>query len=75
MVGIVTDARMRDLRHAHASHAVMNGERLHVAGRLLGHRRTSTTNRNVHLDKATLRQAGEANSLGVFFNGSVERED
>ena len=36
--GIVADARLHDLRHAHASHAVMNGESLHVAGRLLGHR-------------------------------------
>ena len=30
--GIVADARLHDLRHAHASHAVMNGESLHVAG-------------------------------------------
>ncbi|MXW90375.1 MAG: tyrosine-type recombinase/integrase, partial [Rhodospirillaceae bacterium] len=28
--GIVADARLHDLRHAHASHAVMNGESLHV---------------------------------------------
>ena len=52
--GIVADARLHDLRHAHASHAVMNGESLHVAGRLLGHRRASTTNRYVHLDDVTL---------------------
>ena len=57
--GIVADARLHDLRHAHASHAVMNGESLHVAGRLLGHRRASTTNRYVHLDDATLSQAAE----------------
>ena len=42
MAGIVADARLHDLRHAHASHAVMNGESRHVAGRLLGHRRPST---------------------------------
>ena len=30
--GIVVDARLHDLRHAHASHAVMGGESLHVAG-------------------------------------------
>ena len=53
------DARLHDLRYAHASHAVMNGESLHVAGRLLGHRRASTTNRYVHLDDATLGQAAE----------------
>ena len=57
--GIVADARLHDLRHAHASHAVMNGESLHVAGRLLGHRRASTTNRYVHLDDATMSHAAE----------------
>ena len=57
--GIVPDARLHDLRHAHASHAVMSGESLHVAGRLLGHRRASTTNRYVHLDDATLSRAAE----------------
>ena len=59
MAGIVADARLHDLRHSHASHAVMNGESLHVAGRLLGHRRASTTNRYIHLDDATLSQAAE----------------
>ena len=57
--GIVADSRLHDLRHAHASHAVMKGESLHVAGRLLGHRRASTTNRYVHLDDATLSQAAD----------------
>ncbi len=54
MAGIVADARLHDLRHAHPSHAVMNGESLHITGRLLGHRRASTTNRYVHLDDASL---------------------
>ena len=63
--GIVADARLHDLRHAHASHAVMNGESLHVAGRLLGHRRASTTNRYVHLDDATLSQASERGAVAV----------
>ncbi len=62
---IVADARLHDLRHAHASHAVMNGESLHVAGRLLGHRRASTTNRYVHLDDATLSLAAERVALAV----------
>ena len=63
--GIVEDARLHDLRHAHASHAVMNGESLHIAGRLLGHRRASTTNRYVHLDDATLSQAAERVALSI----------
>lgn len=57
LTGIVADARLHDLRLAHASHAVMIGESLHVAGRLLGHRRASTTNRYVHLDDVTLGRA------------------
>ena len=63
--GIVADARLHDLRHAHASHAVMHGESLHVAGRLLGHRRASTTNRYVHLDDAILSEAAERVALAV----------
>ncbi|MDE0380489.1 MAG: tyrosine-type recombinase/integrase [Rhodospirillales bacterium] len=51
--GIVPDAQPHDLHHAHASHAVMNGESLHVAGRLPCHRRASTTYRYVHLGDAT----------------------
>ncbi len=65
VAGIVADAQLHDLRHAHASHAVMNGESLHVTGRLLGHRRASTTNRYVHLDDATLGQAAERVALAV----------
>ena len=65
MAGIVADARLHDLRHAHASHAVMNGESLHVAGRLLGHRRATTTSRYVHLDDATLSQAAERVAMAI----------
>ncbi len=63
--GIVADARLHDLRNAHASHAVMNGESLHVAGRLLGHRRASTTNRYVNLDDATLWQTAERVAVAI----------
>ena len=57
--GIVADARLHDLRHSHASHAIMNGESLHMAGRLLGHRRAATTNRYAHLDDNALSEAAE----------------
>ena len=57
--GIAADARLHDLRHTHGLHVVMNGESLHVSGRLLGHRRASTTNRYIHLDDATLSEAAE----------------
>ena len=43
----------------------MNGESLHVAGRLLGHRRASATNRYVHLDDATLSQAAERVAVAI----------
>ena len=69
--GIVADARLRDLRHAHASHAVMNGESLHVAGRLLGHRRASTTHRDVHLDDVTMSQATER--VAATIQGKLHR--
>ena len=65
--GIVADARLHDLRHAHASHAVMNGESLRVAGRLLGHRRASMTNRYVHFDDATLSDAAERVAIAIDF--------
>ena len=54
MARIVADTRLPHLRHAHASHAVMNRESLHVAGPMLGHRRASATNRYVHLPDTTL---------------------
>lgn len=63
--GIVADARLYDLRHAHASHAIMNGESLYTAGRLLGHRNPVTTNRYAHLDDATLGEAADRVALAV----------
>ena len=53
------DARLHDLRNAHVPHAVMNGDSLHIAGRLLGHRQATTTNCYVHLSGATLSQAAD----------------
>ena len=62
---IVADARLRDLRRAHASRAVMNSESLHVAGRMLGHFRAGTTNRYTHLYDATLSQAVEQVAVAI----------
>ena len=62
---IVADARLYDLRHAHASHAVMNGESLYTTGRLLGHRNPATTNRYAHLDDRTLGEAVERVAVAV----------
>ena len=63
---ILADALLHDLCHSHTSHSDMNGESLLVAGRLLGHRWASTTNRYVHLDDATLSQATERLATAVL---------
>ena len=72
---IVADARLHDLRDAHVAHAIMNGESLHVAGRLLGHRRPSTTNRYVNLDDATLGQAAERVAMAIHRKLCHNRSD
>ncbi len=65
LLGEAARELLHDLRHAYASHAVMNGESLHVAGRLPSHRRASTKNRYVYLDDATLSQAAERVGLAI----------
>ena len=57
--------------NSHASHAIMNVESLHMAGRLLGHRHAATTNRYAHLDDATLIEAAER--IAVAINRKVCR--
>ena len=64
--GIFAGAWLHVLRHAHASHAVMNGESLYIVGPLLGHRRATTTNRYVHLDDGTLDKAAERVALSIL---------
>lgn len=51
--------RLHDLRHTFASHAVMGGTTLFVAGRLLGHKRAETTARYAHLLDDHLQEAAE----------------
>ena len=55
----------------------MNGESLHVAGHLLGHRRASTTNSYVHLEDATLGEAAErlATAIAASMQGRPSRRD
>ena len=54
-----------NLRHSHASHAIMNGESLRMAGHLFGHRRAATTNRYAHLDEVTLKVAAEGVTIAI----------
>ena len=45
----LTDVRLHDLRHTYASLALKSGIPLAMVGKLLGHRRASTTERYAHL--------------------------
>jgi len=58
----ITMTKTRAFRLADGREAVMNGESLHVAGRLLGHQ---ATNRYLHLDDLTLRPAAERVAVAI----------
>ena len=53
------DVRLHDLRHTHASHAVMNGVAVPAVSRLLGHSDTRMTLRYAHLGDREIEQAAE----------------
>ena len=55
----LADVRLHDLRHAHASLALRQGETVLAIGKLLGHRNAETTLGYVHLADAMVRDAAE----------------
>ena len=55
----IEDVRLHDLRHTHASHAVMNGIPVPVVSRLLGHSDVRTTLRYAHLGDREIEAAAE----------------
>ncbi len=55
----IEDVRLHDLRHTHASHAVMNGVPVPVVSRLLGHADVSMTLRYAHLGDRDIEKAAE----------------
>ena len=55
----IEDVRLHDLRHTHASHAVMNGVPVPVVARLLGHSDVRTTLRYAHLGDREIEHAAE----------------
>ena len=55
----IEDVRLHDLRHTHASHAVMNGVPVPVVARLLGHSDVRTTLRYAHLGDREIEQSAE----------------
>ena len=61
--------RLHDLRHTAASHAVMSGETLPLVGKLLGHRRHSTTAGYAHLADIHLIETAE--KVGSIIAGAM----
>jgi len=59
LVGLAKDIRLHDLRHTYASHAIMIGETLNMAGKLLGHKRPKTTEIYAHMDARHLAKAAD----------------
>ena len=61
------DVRIHDLRHSYASRALALGESLPAIGKLLGHRKVSTTARYVHLmqDAAKAAASRVGDSIGA----------
>ncbi len=55
----IEDVRLHDLRHTHASHAVMNGVPVPVVSRLLGHSNVRMTLRYAHLGDREVEEAAE----------------
>ena len=55
----IEGVRLHDLRHTHASHAVMNGVPMPVVARLLGHSDVRTTLRYAHLGDREIEEAAE----------------
>ena len=55
----IEDVRLHDLRHTHASHAVMNGIPVPIVSRLLGHSDVRTTLRYAHLGDREIEAAAE----------------
>jgi integrase len=53
------DVRLHDLRHSHASTAVVGGIPLRIVGAILGHRNVSTTDRYAHVGNDPVREGVE----------------
>ena len=64
----LSDVRLHDLRHAHASFALRHGESVLAIGRLLGHANPQTTLKYTHLADAMVREAVE--TVGAVLGGA-----
>ncbi len=66
----IEGVRLHDLRHTHASFGVNSGMGLPIVGKLLGHSRSSTTERYAHLADDPVRQASQ--QIGSKLNAALE---
>ena len=55
----LSDVRLHDLRHAHATFALRQSESMLAIARLLGHRTPVTTLKYTHLADSMVREAAE----------------
>ncbi len=55
----LSDVRLHDLRHTHASTGVALNQSLHIVGKILGHRKPETTARYAHLALDPVRLAAD----------------
>ena len=61
----IEDVRIHDLRHTHASHAVLQGVPLPVVSRMLGHKRPSMTLRYAHVGDRETEAAAERIGVAI----------
>ena len=66
----IEDVRLHDLRHTHASHAVMNGVPVPVVSRMLGHSNVRMTLRYAHLGDREIE--AEAERIGEAIAAMME---
>ena len=64
----LSDLRLHDLRHSHATFALRQGESVLAIGRLLGHNSAATTLKYTHLADAMVREAVE--TVGAVLGGA-----
>jgi integrase len=68
----LSDVRLHDIRHSYASLLAARGVPLQAIGKLLGHRRVSTTARYAHLADAAV--AAINDDLGAAMQAAIEKK-
>jgi integrase len=61
----LSEVRLHDLRHTHASTGVALNQSLHIVGKILGHRKPETTARYSHLALDPVRAAADQTAKRV----------